>query len=236
MSFAPPTTHVHWRWGGLMSRAMVLVPGALGLWWFLFKPASLWLLRVVAEVPLLLLVAPAGLDPVRVDPATGEWLFNVAVNTTARNLQTGESQMVTSIEFAAAADSVAFFACGWFSYLALAFSATGFCRRQIKTVLKGAAVQTCVNVLALAAYVYISGYGAMINTPGSSDSRMWLIKYCYHIIYLVVPFAGPFGVALVVHRQWREYIGLSAPEAIVRRKAGERHSVALPKSIHRQHS
>jgi hypothetical protein len=219
-----------------MGRAVLLVPGVLALWWFLLKPASLWLLRVVAWVPLLLLVAPAGLDPVRLDPATGEWMFNVAVNTTARNVQTGESQMVTSIEFAVAEDSVAFFACGWFSYLALAFSAAGFSRRQIKPVLKGAALQTCINVLALAAYVYINGYGVVINTPGSSDSRMWLIKYCYHIIYLVVPFAGPFAVALVVHRQWREYIGLSAPEAIVRRKAGQGHSVALPKSINRQHS
>jgi hypothetical protein len=118
--------------------------------------------------------------------------------------------------------------------MALAFSAVGFYKSQTRPVLKGVALQTVINVLALAAYVYINGYGAVINTPGSSDSRIWLIRYCYHIIYLVVPFAGPFAVALVVHRQWREYIGLSAPEAIVSRKAGRGHQVAS-KSIHRQH-
>jgi hypothetical protein len=223
MNFTLPKAHIRCPWDGMMGRAALLVPGALALWWFLLKPASLWLLRVVAYVPLGLLVAPAGLDPVRVDPATGEWTFNVVVNTTVRNPQTGERQMIDSTEFAVGEDSVAFFSCGWFSYLALAFSAAGFSRSQIKPVLKGVALQTCINVLALAAYVYINGYGPMINTPGSSDSRMWLIRYCYHIIYLVVPFAGPFAVALLAHREWREYAGLSVPEAVVRRKTGRGH-------------
>ena len=45
----------------------------------------------------------------------------------------------------------------------------------------------------------------MINTPHNSDPAIWLYKYFYHLIYLVVPFAGPFMVALLVHPEWRAY-------------------------------
>ncbi|HWQ52130.1 MAG TPA: hypothetical protein VN442_00500 [Bryobacteraceae bacterium] len=195
--------------GGIMGRAAVLTPLAMALWWFVLKGASLWLLRLVAYLPLGLLVAPAGLDPVTISPTTGEWLFNVAVNTVGKDLRTGKSQYIDSLEFAVGEDSVAFFACGWFSYLALALSAAAFSgRRQTKRVLLGVGLQTSINILSLAAYVYINGYGVVINTPNTTGTLMWLFNYLYHIIYLVVPFAGPFMVALLVHPEWREYFKL----------------------------
>jgi hypothetical protein len=70
---------------------------------------------------------------------------------------------------------------------------------------KGLALQTGINLLALASYVYINGYGSLVNTPGVPDSQTWFLRYWYHIAYLVVPFAGPFGVALSVQPLWREY-------------------------------
>lgn len=189
----------------ILLRAAVLAPLALTVWWFLLKGVSLWLLRYLAFVPLGLLIAPSGYPPVRVDPKTGDWLFNVAVNADARDLKTGERQRVDSVEFAADPENVAFFACGWFSYLALAFSAQAFRRGQATRVLTGICLQTGIGILCLVAYVYVNGYGSVINTPGNSGLSMWLLKYVYHIIYLVVPFAGPFLVALLVHPEWREY-------------------------------
>lgn len=190
-----------------MRRALLLVPLSMAVWWFVLKGASLWLLRVLAVLPLALLIGPPGYDPVRTNPETGEWLFNVEVNTTARNLQTGQMQAVGSIEFAVEPDSVAFFAAGWFSYLALAASAGGFSRRQARRLLKGVTLQTAINILGLAAYAYINGYGALANAQPNAPPQMWLLKYLYHIIYLVVPFAGPFMVALLMHPEWRAYFG-----------------------------
>ena len=206
----PRAVHGH-PFHGVIGRAVVLVPAVLALWWFLLQPVSLWLLRVTAYVPLALLVAPAGMEPVRVDGNTGEWRFNVAVNTVVKNFRTGQQQSIDSLEFAVGPDSVAFFTVGWFSYLALAWSAAGFSRGQIARLLKGIAWQTGINVLSLAAYVYINGYGTAINVPGNDDFRLWLMKYSYHLIYLVVPFASPFVVALVVYPEWRAYITPNPP-------------------------
>jgi hypothetical protein len=188
---------------GVIGRAVVLAPLALAVWWFLLKGASLWLLRILAWLPLAVFIAPADLDPVRVNPDTHEWVFNVAVNTVVMNPQTGDAQHIGSVEFAADPDNVAFFACGWFSYLALALSAARPSRRQAKNLLKGLALQTVVNIFSLAAYVYINGHGSLGNSPLSAGIVIWLYKYVYHLIYLVVPFAGPFIVALLVHPEWR---------------------------------
>jgi hypothetical protein len=194
--------------GGIIARATVLVPLAMAVWWFLLKGPSLWLLRVLAWLPLALLIGPAGIAPIHVNPDTGDWVFNVSVNKVVTNPQTGERQQIDSLEFATEQDNVAFFACGWFSYLALALSAVGFSRKQAKRVLLGVGLLTVMNVLCLAAYAYISAAGSLVNTPAHSDG-VWLYKYCYHIIYLVVPFAGPFIVALAVHPEWRAYFRLT---------------------------
>lgn len=191
---------------GIIGRAVVLAPVLIGVWWFLLKDSSLWVLRVLSYLPLLLLIAPAGFDPVKVDPMTGEWVFNVAVNTVAKNPQTGQWMRIESSEFAAAKDNVAFFASGWFAYLALALSAVpAFSKSQAKRMFKGLALQTTINILGLAAYVYINGYGSVINTVNNPNSIVWLFKYFYHIVYLVIPFAGPFMVAMLVHPEWRQY-------------------------------
>jgi hypothetical protein len=192
--------------GAVVVRAAVLVPLAMALWWLLLKGASLWALRVLAWLPLGLLIAPAGLDPIRLDPSTGEWLCNVEVNTVARNRQTGRSQAVSSVEIAIRDSDVAAYASGWFSYIALALSTAPFSRKQARRVLWGLGIQTGLTMLALTLYVYLLAYGTLINSPGSQDSRIWWVKYFDHINSLVVPFAGPFLVAMLVHPEWREYV------------------------------
>jgi hypothetical protein len=198
----------------VIGRAMIYVPIAMALWWFLLKPASLWLLRILAWLPLSMLVAPADLDPIRLDPDTHEWVFNVAVNTSVTNPETGARQHFDSVEFAAPEDNLAFFACGWFCYLALALAAAGVSRGQAKSVLKGLGVQTVVNVLSLAAYAYINGYGSVVNVPGKAGLAVWLCKYFYYLIYLVVPYAAPFAIALLIHREWRAYFTIPEPGAL----------------------
>ena len=192
--------------GNLILRATISVTLGTALWWFVLKGATLFLLRTLGSLALGLLIAPVGYDAISVNPQTGEWVFNVAISADVRNPQSGEEKHVNSVEFAADKDkdNVAFFAVGWVSYLALAFSANAFSKGQRKRLAKGLLLQTGINILSLTLYVYISAYGSVINSPAAA-SEVWWLRYCYHIIYLVVPFAGPFAVALLMHPQWRDY-------------------------------
>jgi len=209
--------------GSVIVRAAVLLPVTMAVWWFLLKRPSLWVLEKLAFLPLGLLVSPGGMAPIQVNPVTHEWTFNVEVNTFARNAQTGETRFVSSLEFAADENSVAFFASGWLAYLALAAAAGAFTRSDLPNVAKGLAIGTAVNILSLAAYAYINAYGAVINAPGggaggNTSTYLWLLKYVYHLIYLVVPFAGPFVIAVLQHRQWRECFGFFEPPESVQTK------------------
>ena len=53
--------------------------------------------------------------------------------------------------------------------------------------------------------------GPVVNVPGSADPALWLYKYFYHLISPVVPYAGPFGIALLVHPEWRAYFIVPEP-------------------------
>ena len=207
------------RFHTIIGRAVVYVPVAMAVWWFLLKPSSLWLLRILAWLPLALLVAPAHLDPLRINPDTHEWVFNVAVNTVVTNPQTGEHRHIDSVEIAATDDNLWCFACGWFCYLALALSAAGFSKSQAKRILMGMGVQTMINILCLAAYAYINGYGSVINVPGGTHPGLWLSKYVYYVVYLVLPYIGPFAVALLVHPEWRAYCTVPEQEPLKQRAA-----------------
>ena len=45
----------------------------------------------------------------------------------------------------------------------------------------------------------------VINVPGKAGLAAWLCRYFYYLIYLVVPYAAPFAVALLIHPEWRAY-------------------------------
>jgi len=199
-----------WNRGGVVGRAAMLVPAAMAVWWFLLKVPSLWLLGVLAWLPLALFVAPAGQDPVTVNADTGEWVFSVQVRTSARDPLTGQSRFVDSLDVNVPANGIAEYAAGWFCYFGLALSTAPFSRRAAKRALFGLGVQTVVNVASLAACVWIMGYGSVVNSP--SDPRLWLTKYFDHINSLVLPFLSPFLVALLVHPEWREWVGISRPD------------------------
>lgn len=194
--------------GSVAGRAAIFVPLAMALWWFLLKGPSLWLLRTLVWLPLVLFVSPAGLDPVKVNPETGDWTFNVHVNTAARNESGGQSQFIDSVEIDVTANGVAAYASSWFCYLGLALSTRPFSKQRARRMFYGLGIQTMVNVLSLAACAYLMGYGSAINSPNGADSRLWFIKYLDHINSLVLPFLGPFLVALLVHPEWRECVGM----------------------------
>lgn len=195
----------------VVTRAVALLPLMMTVWWFLLKGPSLWLLAKLSYLPLALLIAPVGQAPLKIQPRTNDWTFQVQVNSYGRNSKTNESQYVEAISFSAEADSLAFFASSWFSYLALAVAAGALARGQRRQLLKGIGIETGLNVASVVAYAYINGCGAVLKTAAKTGGFLWTLEYVYHLIYLVLPFAGPFIVAVSLHRQWQEYLGLAGP-------------------------
>jgi hypothetical protein len=120
-------------------------------------------------------------------------------------------QTVEDLGFAVDADSIAYFSSGWFAYLAAAVSAGALYPGKGKRWLLGLGLQTAVSVLSLMAYVYINAYGYVINSPQDASLGMWRLNYVYHPIYLVIPFAGPFLIAMLVHPEWRKCFRLPEP-------------------------
>jgi hypothetical protein len=204
----------------VVARAVVLLPAMMTLWWFVLKGPSLWVLAKLAYVPLALLVGPVGQAPIRVDAETQAWTFQVQVNAYGRNQQTNETQWVATLAFSAEAESMAFFASSWFSYLALALAAGAWRRAEWPKVGRGLGIETVLNVLSVVGYAYINGYGSVLKTGATAaGGKLWVLEYLYHLIYLVLPFAGPFIVAVSLHRKWQEYLGFAAPVSPEGRKA-----------------
>lgn len=197
----------------VVARAVVLLPVVMTLWWFVLKGPSLWVLAKLAYVPLALLVGPVGQVPIRVDAETQDWTFQVQVNAYGRNQKTNETQWVDMLEFSAEAESIALFASSWFSYLALALAAGAWRRTEWRRVGRGLGIETVLNVASVVAYAYINGYGSVLKTGAAAGGgKLWALEYLYHLIYLVLPFAGPFIVAVSLHRKWQEYLGFAVPE------------------------
>ncbi len=176
---------------GLIARAAVCVLCSLGLWWFLFRPVSSTVLRNLVYIPLAVLLAPAGLAPVTVNPESGEWIFNVAVHHNG----------IESIEFAAEPGTAEDFTAGWFSYAGLALAVGGFRRAKLSAGLKGLALQVAVSVLALTAFAYVSAFSAVAQ-EGALQGALGVAGY---ILGGVVPLAGPFAIALFIHPEWRTF-------------------------------
>jgi hypothetical protein len=166
------------------------------------------LLRVAAEVPLAFL-STGSQPPLQVDEK-GEWNFSIPVNTVVDDPKEGLApKPVQGIEFAAPPENVAPFSTGWFVYLGLALTMP-FTKANWKRTLLGAGIQTALNSLALFFYAEINAWGILQSLSRAPDPLyMWLLKYAYHIDYLVLPYAGPFLLVLLTHSSW--WIQLAKP-------------------------
>ena len=196
--------------GGVIARALILVPLVMALWWFGFRPPSLSLLRTTAYLPLAFCVAPAGMDPIADGPVASQWTFNVALEKAGKQLDTGRPLNIHTVSFEGEIDQLTLFAAGWPCYLALALSAGGNWRRQIWKILRGEGLQTGINVVALALWATSSAY---INTPLDSDNLGGLYHYV-HYLCEITPLVSPFVVALIVHAEWRSCFDPAARGAL----------------------
>ncbi len=189
----------------LIPRAILSCVVGLAVWWFALKRASLYLLFLAAYVPLLFAISPSGFKPIVINEQTHEWNFNIALNMNVPDPATGKMGHLGSIEYGTTEDSIAYFVSGWVVYLALSFAAGGFAKDRLMSTLKGFGLQVVLSIVALAVYAYVNGYGSAYSELGDKQT-VWWIRWVYHVDYLVVPFIGPFVIALFMHRPWRDYL------------------------------
>lgn len=186
---------------------------ALATWWLVLYQPSLMLLRVAVEVPFTFLLSQQSHPPLQLD-TNGIWNFSVPMNTVVNDPKDGSSpRPVGSIDFAAPPENVAPFTTGWFVYLGLALSLP-FTKAHPRRTLIGFAIQTAINALALFVYVEVNALGILASLHATPDPFYeWLLKYAYHIDYLVIPYAGPFLLLLLTHPDWWAQLTAQSSEA-----------------------
>ncbi len=175
------------------------------------------LLRVAVEVPFTFLLSQQSPPPLQLD-AKGDWNFSIPVNTVVNDPKEGSGpRQVGSIDFAAPPENVAPFTTGWFVYLGLALSLP-FTKAHLRRTLIGIAIQTAVSVLALFVYAEVNALGILASLHAApAPFYEWLLKYAYHIDYLVIPYAGPFLLLLVIHPAWWAQLTGESSEAPLKR-------------------
>jgi hypothetical protein len=191
------------RLGHLLLRAVGLQLVLLVLWWTVLYRPSLAVLRMIAEVPMTLLLTNPSKSTLEVDSASGDWNFSIPVNAVVRDSPQSDGPVqVDAIDFAAAADNVAPFTTGWFVYLGLALSVP-ISRDSLRRTVKGLLFQTAISALAVFTYAEVNARGTLAHLHRVPDpGTLWLLNFVYHIDYLVIPYASPFLLILWTHPEW----------------------------------
>jgi hypothetical protein len=213
----PQSSFGRWFW----PRAVALQFLLLGLWWFVLYQPSLFLLRVVGEVPFTLFTPRQEKDALDVD-TSGDWKFSVPVSPFAHDDENGRGRViVNAIEFSGPSANVAPFTTGWFVYLGLALNLP-LTRSRLRRTLLGLLLQMAAASLGLFAYAEVNAIGIATNMhPVPNAAVLWLTKLAYHIDYLVVPYASPFLILLLTHPVWWLFLTKGSSEAEAALKSGD---------------
>jgi hypothetical protein len=189
--------------GHFLLRAVGLQLVLLGLWWTVLYQPAIGLLRLIAQVPLTLLLTNPSKGTLEVDSSSGDWNFSIPVNAVLRDSpQSSSPVQVDAIDFAAPAENVAPFTTGWFVYLGLALTVP-IARESIRRTLKGLLFQAAICSLAVFTYAEVNAHGTLAHMHRMPDPvGLWFLNFAYHIDYLVIPYASPFLLILWTHPEW----------------------------------
>ena len=193
----------------------------LGLWWSLLYQPSLRLLGSAANITFSILLGNQPEPPLQID-SKGEWNFRFPVNAVVNDpVQQPGPLSVGSIDFVSAPENIAPFTTGWLVYAGLALSAP-LTRSSLRRTLIGVGAQTVINTLALFAYVQVNALGILASLHRTPDILgSWLLKFAYHIDYLVIPYSVPFLLLVFTHPEW--WSRLTAKDLV--QKAGHARTV-----------
>ncbi len=189
----------------LILKAVASVIVSLGIWWFLLKGISIWFLQRLAYVPLLLLIGASSGPPLELNPQTGGWDFHVRMNYDTTNPQTGKPIHIDSIDFTADPKLADAFTGALFTYAGLALAVGVYSKTQWQRILRGFGLQLALSVLAIALFAYTKALAIVVNGHTGSTAVLSAVSLCEYLITLVVPYASPFAVVVMVLPQWKNY-------------------------------
>jgi hypothetical protein len=80
-------------------------------------------------------------------------------------------------------------------------------KRNLRPLLLGSAVMAVVELALLLAFAYITARDGASQMAGTEDAAgKWIRHVGVYLVASVLPYAGPFVVALSLHRELREQV------------------------------
>jgi hypothetical protein len=168
-------------------RGSVLLIASLILWWFVLADPLLALLRWLVELL-------GGSGKVVSLTASGDWTFHFAAGPRV-------------VYFDIPRDDVLNFTYSLPVFWAI-FLAAGDFRRSLRQFAIGTAIVVAAEALMLLALVRIVSHEVAAGMlPGTQDAfGAWLLRLGKYVVVNVLPDAGPFLIALALHRELRSQI------------------------------
>jgi len=174
-------------------RGSVLLIGLLTLWWFALLDPMLFLLKSAAG------------DFVRIEEnPSGDWSLRVRVEKTvpATDLQPMARQ-IHSVDFDMQRSDVITFTFSLPVYWAIILATPGV-RRNLRPLLWGTALMSAVELTLLVVFAGIMASGVAAQLAGSEEAGgRWIRMFGVYLVVNVLPYATPFVVALLLHRELR---------------------------------
>ncbi len=176
------------------------------VWWFLLLDPLLFLLRVSVEDLGSLIF---GTDSRGLIQETGskDWSFRIPMElTTAPSVRQSLPPQVRAIEFdIVRSDLIAFtFSLPVFWAIHLAASGLHRGRRQL---FAGTIAVAALEIVLLLVFVEISARGVAEQiTQSQGDAEKWVLRFIGYLVADVIPYIGPFGIALAVNRDLRSHV------------------------------
>ncbi|MDP9115541.1 MAG: hypothetical protein M3O20_17925, partial [Acidobacteriota bacterium] len=174
-----------------------LLVGLLTLWWFLLVDPMLYLLQAGAGIFLQIEKS-----------ASGDWTVQVPLETILpATPQQPVARQLRSLQFDMASSDAVTFTFSLPVYWAIILAAPGGLKRKLRPLLLGSAVMALVELALLLAFAYITALDGASQMAGADDAAgKWLRHLGVYLVASVLPYVGPFVVALSFHRELRQQV------------------------------
>jgi hypothetical protein len=177
-------------------RGSTLLFGLLTLWWFVLVGPMLYMLEAGAGVFMPIEESPSGDWTVRVP-------FDASLPATP---QQPVARQLRSIDFDISRSDVITFTFSLPVYWAIILAAPNI-KRNLRPLLLGTAVMAAGELALLLSFAYITASDGVSQMTGAEDATgRWIRHVGVYLVASVLPYAGPFVVALSLHRELREQV------------------------------
>jgi hypothetical protein len=216
-------------------RGSALLIGLLTLWWFVLLNPMLAVLEGSGSVLGSLVFGGKSGELITENPS-GDWTFQVPLELTIP-ASPGQpvAQQVHSIDFDMPRGDVIAFTFSLPVFWAIAMAAPGL-RRNLQPLIFGTLLMAGVELLLLLVFAEISAHkaAAQLVTGAQGAGLAWMLHFGEYLTVSVIPYAAPFVVALLVHRELRWQIFQWGSDSAVSPEASGNDRTQVPPRLRKQ--